>query len=69
MTIESRWTGREDAEDGYGQFEDNGPMIHFDNFKDYYYVQRLFDTRKSEYILAGKREVGEAVRRYVEGLK
>ena len=35
--MNSRWIGKEDAHDGHGQFEDGGPLIHFDSFTDYFY--------------------------------
>ena len=65
----AKWIGKEDAPDGFGQFENDGPLIHFNSFKDYFYLQRLFDIRKNINFNAGRRDVLNTVRNYVEGMK
>ena len=64
--MNSTWIGKTDAKDGHGKFEEDGPLIHFDNFKDYFYLQRLFDLRKDHYFNAGRRDVLNTVLNYVE---
>jgi hypothetical protein len=66
-----KWTGSGNSEDlsGYGQFEEGGPEIRFDKFEDYFYIQRLFDIRKGLHHNQGRRDVLNAVRNYVEGMK
>ena len=39
--MNAKWTGKEDAQDGYGQFETDGPLIHFDSFTEFFYLERL----------------------------
>lgn len=64
--MNSRWIGKEDAHDGHGQFEDGGPLIHFDSFTDYFYLDRLFRTHKDINFNAGRRDVLNTVLNYVE---
>lgn len=36
-----KWVSNPDLSlsDGHGQFEENSPLIHFDQFSDYFYIQ------------------------------
>lgn len=63
-----QWIGKSGADDGHGRFEDGGQLIHFDHFRDYFYIQRLFDERRKADIQTGRHEVAEQVDRYVKGI-
>ena len=64
-----KWTSNTDpsCKDGWGQFEIDGPVIHFEQFSDYFYVQRLLDLTKDKHQHQGRKEVLSVIQNYVEG--
>lgn len=64
--MSSCWIGKIDADDGHGKFEEDGPLIHFDCFRDFFYIDQLFISRKKANFDAGRRDVLNTVLNYVE---
>ena len=68
MNLKEQWRGLEDREDGFGQFENEGPEIHFNCYSDFEYISNLIKSVRSACHQIGREDALAALNNYVRGV-